>query len=98
MYRGTTPLNIFTVDADLTTAEVIYITYTQGIVKVLEKTIEDIDITSTKLTVHLSQEDTLKFNSSNVMIQIRARFPDGTAIASNIIYTTVEQILKDGVI
>lgn len=98
MYRGTTPLNIFTVDADLTTAEVIYITYKQGCQVVIEKDIDEIEVTADKLTVRLSQEDTLKFDYREVEIQIRARYPDETAIASNIIKTTVEHILKDGVI
>ena len=98
MYRGTTPLNIFTVDANLTTAEVIYITYKQGCQVVIEKDIDEIEVTANKLTVRLSQEDTLKFDYREVEIQIRARYSDGTAIASNIIKTTVEHILKDGVI
>ena len=98
MYRGTTPLNIFTVDADLTTAEVIYITYKQGCKVVIEKDIDEIEVVADKLTVRLSQEDTLKFDYREVEIQIRARYPDKTAIASNIIKTTVEHILKDGVI
>lgn len=98
MYRGTTPLNIFTVDADLTTAEVIYITYKQGCQVVIEKDIDEIEVTANKLTLRLSQEDTLKFDYREVEIQIRARYPDKTAIASNIIKTTVEHILKDGVI
>lgn len=98
MYRGTTPLNIFAVDANLTTAEVIYITYKQGCKVAIEKDIDEIEVAADKLTVRLSQEDTLKFDYREVEIQIRARFPDGTAIASNIIKTTVEHILKDGVI
>ena len=98
MYRGTTPLNIFTVDADLTTAEVIYITYKQGCQVVIEKDKDEIEVTANKLTVRLSQEDTLKFDYREVEIQIRARYSNGTAIASNIIKTTVEHILKDGVI
>lgn len=98
MYRGTTPLNIFTVDADLTNAEVIYITYKQGCKVVIEKDIDEIEVAADKLTVRLSQEDTLKFDYREVEIQIRARYPDETAIASNIIKTTVEHILKDGVI
>lgn len=98
MYRGTTPINIFTVDADLTTAEVIYITYKQGCQVVIEKDIDEIEVAADKLTVRLSQEDTLKFDYREVEIQIRARYSDGTAIASNIIKTTIEHILKDGVI
>lgn len=98
MIRGTTPLNIFNVDVDLTTAEVIYITYKQNNNVVIEKSIEDIAVTDKTLTVRLTQEETLKLTERAVEIQIRARFADGTAIASNIIKTTASEILKDGVI
>lgn len=98
MFRGTTPTNIFNVDLDLTTAEVIYITYKQNNRVVFEKDINDITVTSEALTVRLSQDDTLKLEEREVEIQIRARFPDETAVASNIIKTTASRILKDGVI
>ena len=98
MFRGTTPTNIFNVDLDLTTAEVIYITYKQNNRVVFEKDINDITVTSKALTVRLSQDDTLKLEEREVEIQIRARFPDETAVASNIIKTTASRILKDGVI
>ena len=98
MIRGTTPLNIFNVDVDLTTAEVIYITYKQNNNVVIEKSIGDIAVTDKTLTVRLTQDETLQLAEREVEIQIRARFPNGTAIASNIIKTTASRVLKDGVI
>lgn len=102
MYRGTTPTNIFNVDVDLTEATEIYITYAQRgkpvPATVLEKSRSDLTVTDTQLTVKLTQEDTLKFVSGEVSIQIRAKFSDGTAIASNIIKTTADIILKEGAI
>lgn len=98
MYRGTTPTNIFNVDIDLTNAEVIYITYKQQNKVVIEKTKDDITVTTETLTVKLTQDETLKLTEREVEIQIRARFSDGTALASNIIKTTANKILKDGVI
>ena len=98
MRRGTTPTNTFTVDTDLTNAVAVYVTYSQGKNVIIEKSMEDLTITSTKVEVTLSQEDTLAFSGGAVQIQIRAKFGDGSAIASNIIMASVDQILKDGVI
>ena len=97
MRRGTTPTNTFKSNVDLTTAEVIFITYKQAGITVIEKTIEDITIDEDDLEVTLSQDETLRFNPrQEVEIQVRARLPGEKAIASNIIKTTVGRILKDG--
>ena len=99
MRRGTTPKHIFKTDIDLRDAEVIYLTYKQGGKTVLTKEISDMEITKDDVTVYLSQPDTLMFSTrGDVDIQIRVRFPDGSAIASNIIGTKVNAILKEGVI
>ena len=96
--RGTTPVNIFETDIDLTGAEVIYITYKQGRCIVLEKSLPDIDVYSDRLEVSLSQEDTLLFGDQDVTMQIRARFPGNPAVASDWMRAPVGAILKDGVI
>lgn len=98
MIRGTTPTHIFNVNVDLSEAEVIYITYKQSESIVVEKEKADCTVSGETISVKLTQEDTLKFNTAPVEIQIRARFPDGSAIASNIMQTTVTRILKGGVI
>lgn len=95
--RGTTPSHVFIVDIDLTTAEVLYITYEQDGHEVLEKDINSVDIETDRVTVKLTQEETLSLKAQkNVEIQIRARYPDGTAVASNIINTSAKRILKEG--
>ena len=97
--RGTTPTHTFTVDVDLTQATALYITYKQNDKVVVEKSIEDCTITAETVTVELSQAESLKFNASSnlpVEIQIRAKFVDGTAIASNIMESDVGRILKGG--
>lgn len=97
--RGTTPIHVFITDVDLTDAEVIYVTYKQKREILIEKTKEQIEVTSEGLTIALTQEETLMFkNNGDVRIQIRARFSDGSAIASNIIETKASEILKEGVI
>ena len=97
--RGTTPVHTFHVSLDLTDAEVIYITYKQGSKTLIEKEKGDLEITAETLAFKLTQEETLALKSSqSVEVQIRARFPDGTAVDSNIMQSPVGRILKDGVI
>ena len=97
MRRGTTPTNTFTVPVDLRTATV-FVDYEQEGKIVLEKTGDDLTITETTVSLTLSQEDTLLFKPGRVLIQIRYVTAGGAADASDIIYTTFERIIKDGVI
>lgn len=99
MRRGTTPIHTFTTDLDLTDAAIIWITYKVGGKIVIDKSKEDLDVTAEEISFRLTQEETLKLiNGDRVRIQIRARFEDGTAVASNVMETTAREILKDGVI
>ena len=98
MFRGTTPVNKFTSSVDLSDADVVYITYKQADKVIVERQKDSITFGEGFFTIKLTQEETLKFSERAVGIQIRARFPDGTAIASNIIKTSAEDVLKDGVI
>lgn len=98
MFRGTTPTNTFSVDVDCTDAEKIYITYSQHKKTIVEKSIEDLTVTSDEISVVLTQEETLQFREGDVEIQIRVKFPDGKAMSCDIIKTTAKRILKEGVI
>ena len=97
MHRGTTPANTFNVNVDLREAR-IYISYYQRGRVIVEKTGDDLFVIESQITTELTQEETLRFKAGPVRIQIRYVMPDGTADASNIIETTAEEILKDGVI
>ena len=60
---------------------------------------DDITVTADEITTDLTQQDTLAMSPvGKVSIQIRARFPDGTAVASNIMERPAKEILKNGVI
>lgn len=100
MVRGTTPVNRFRCKGqDLTSVEVLYITYSQGGHTVLEKTLPDCEIEWEYVQLMLTQEETLLFSPDlNVDIQIRGRFPDGNAFATNIVSVKMGDVLKDGVI
>jgi hypothetical protein len=81
----------------------VYVSYEQekrGVV--VEKTGSDLTFAESggvfTISVTLTQEDTLRFVTGDVYIQIRYVFANGSADASNIIRTTAERILKDGVI
>lgn len=97
MKRGTTPTNTFSVDVDLRDATV-FVDYEQDGRIVLEKTGDDLTITEKAVSLTLSQEDTLAFKPGWVQIQLRYVTAGGAADASNIIQTTAERIIKDGVI
>lgn len=99
MRRGTTPIHTFTTDLDLSDAAVIWLTYKVDGKIVIDKQKEDLEVTAEEISFKLTQEETLKLlNGDRVRIQIRARFEDGTAVASNIMETNAREILKDGVI
>lgn len=104
MRRGTTPTHIFKTKVDLTQASEIFITYKQNSEIKVEKTIEDITIEVdeeqlTTLTTTLTQAETLTFSTlGSVEIQVRVKFTDGKALASNIIKRPAGAILKEGII
>lgn len=98
MTRGTTPIHVFLTDVDLSEATEIYISYSQRNSVQIEKALADITVEPDKLTVTLTQEETLRLECRTVEIQIRAKLPDGRALASNIMTTMVNPVLKGGAI
>ena len=100
MIRGTTPRITFDVPFDPTIAKRIWITFAQNTKEVFTVTENDCILTDKTVTITLSQEQTLALNSnSNVNIQMRVSFANGEkdeALASDIVTTTVQRILKDG--
>ena len=99
MIRGTTPTLQFAFPFELNNVAELWVTLKQDNNIVLDKTLADCELNGAVLTLRLTQQDTLKLNAFlPVAIQIRIRTNDGNAVASNIITTSVGQILKDGVI
>lgn len=96
MYRGTTPTLTFYLPLDPTTLTTCYITFTQDNEVVLEKTLNDCQMGTDNLSFKLSQKETLAFQSdSTVCIQVRCKI-NQMALASQIMYTNVCDILKEG--
>lgn len=97
MRQWTTPTNTFSTDIDLSNAEVIFITYKQNGVVVIEKSIDEITATEESVSVRLTQKETGALDYDvPLRIQIRARFADGSAVESNIMETDVGEALKIG--
>lgn len=100
MRRGTTPtLEIKITGIEVTQLESIYVTLSQYKKQVTKETQDiTIDELNNILYVPLSQEDTLSMARGYVYIQMRAVTKDGLAVASDMQMTTMEEILKEGVI
>lgn len=99
MYRGTTPTLVFTFEEDLQSMDIenMYFTFNQGNQTKIEKDLSSVSITTNKVLINLSQQDTLNLdNSSAVEIQCRFKLNGGQSYATNIIKTSVEKILKEG--
>lgn len=99
MIRGTTPTLEFMLPFETQTLAEAYITIAQQNSTVIEKNLAECTSEGSKITVTLSQEETLKLNSGmKAEIQIRCRTTEGEVLASNIIIINADRILKDGVI
>lgn len=97
---GCTVTNTFSLPCGEEDIAVLYITYQQNDVTVLEKTKEDCSFEGTTAIVRLSQEDTLKFpqDDGQIRIQLRLRTIAGTAMKSAVLTASPDVLLKQGVI
>ena len=99
MIRGTTPLLEFAIPFDTSLLAEAYVTLSQKGVVLVDKPLAECKCDADKLSVRLTQEETLKLEDDcTTEIQVRARTTSGDAIASAIIRENTERILKDGVI
>lgn len=99
MVRGTTPTLSFELPFDVSEATSLYITISQRYDNIqIDKSLEDCSVDGTIVTVTLTQEETLRLIADKpVLIQVRV-VKDNVAMASDLIKTTVADVLKDGVI
>lgn len=99
MIRGTTPLLEFEIPFDTSLLAEAFVTLSQNGEIVLDKALKDCNCSANKLSVRLTQEETLKLQCYCITeIQIRAKTQSGDAVASNIVRVSTGRILKDGVI
>ena len=99
MIRGTTPTLEFTLPFDTEFLAEAYITIAQNNEAVIDKAMEECVAEGNKLSVQLTQEETLRLKHEYMSeIQIRVRTKEGVALASGIIRKDTGRILRDGVI
>lgn len=99
MIRGTTPTLEFTLPFDTSVLAEAFVTISQNDEVVLDKQLTECNCSEQKLSVRLTQEETLKLDCDcKTEIQVRIRTHDGESLASDIAVVSTERILKDGVI
>lgn len=99
MVRGSTPTHTFELPLDEENIKNVIVAYAQDDVVVLSKTIEDCIVSGNIITLELSQEETLLFNSKKkVDIQLKVLNNNGKVFISNIICTEVGKCFIDEVI
>lgn len=97
MYRGTTPTLNFTLPFDTSNITALSVAFAQDEVVVLEKTYHDCVMSGKEVSVALTEEDTLLLDQDKREVEIQLRVGCGTSrLASKIIKTSVDRILKDG--
>lgn len=101
--QGTTPYLQFAVAADLSNASVIYFTVKQGNTILINLTGNRITTTVeediTTLTVHLTQEETLKLDENKkAYIQVRWRDSEDEAYETEVHQALISEALYKGVI
>lgn len=103
MYRGTTPsLKIrLRTSLDLNDVKQCWVTLesaTSSKEVTFDKSHVVLNPDDSTMELRLSQEETLRFGSGEINVQVRLLMTDDLAYASNIKNVRMNQILKDGVI
>ena len=108
MIRGTTPTHTFTFNRlDPSTFKVLNIYYAQQGVEILQKNKEDCNFTTKEteegimylVSVTLTQEETIKFNSKyDVEVQLRVLTADERALATQKYKLSVWDVINDEVL
>ena len=100
MYRGTTAsLEINIEDIDLTNLAEMWVTIGQLGEEVITKSLSEVTIEDTVVTVELTQAETLQLRpGARTTIQVRLLDNDGVASATPIQCIDVEDVIKEDVI
>lgn len=99
MIRGTTPTHVFRLPIATDTIKALRITYAQMGCTVLDKTENDVHMDGNTVTLTLTQEDTLRFDTAYpVYWQMKVLTHAGTLLACQVKRLTVGDILNDEVL
>lgn len=103
MIRGTTPQIDFHLPFDTSSIKTVWVTFSQYDEELFTVSTENLIMAGATISVKLTQAQTLKLkpqkllrNDHEVEIQLRILTNAGDALASNIMRTSAEKILKDG--
>lgn len=97
--QGTTPTHTFTLPIDTSELKTIRVIYKQDGLDLLVKTGADLKTDGNVVSVTLTQEETLGFDSNRpVYIQLRALTLSGDALKSRTYTRSVDQCLEKEVI
>lgn len=95
--RGTTTDITFTTGLDCTALDLLEVTFSQADNVVLTKKITDCNIDGDKITVSLTEEETLLFDCHKNPIEMQIRAGKGKSrIASDIMFEKAGRILREG--
>lgn len=99
MIRGTTPTHCFTLPFDGITVKKYNIVYSQNGVTVLKKREGDCTLENNTITLRLTQEETMLFDSEKeISIQLHMLTAGGDALVSNIHTDKAEDCLDNEVL
>lgn len=97
MIRGTTPTHTFNLSLDADLIHKVRVLYAQDGKCVLKKENDACTKDGCKVSVKLTQEETLLFNEGNVEMQLRVLTPTGDSFSSRIHVVSVDRLLEDEV-
>lgn len=103
MIRGTTPILTFKIKTeldlnDVEKAEITFKSENGTKERTWNETELAIDPVEKKIQLQMSQEDTLYFSVGTIDIQLRIKLNNDMVYASKIATSTLDKILKEGVI
>lgn len=98
MRRATTPTHTFTLPDEVPVGSLskVLLTYSQNGKTILEKSLPDLTTDTDKNTLfyELTQAETNLFAPGKALIQLRAKYNNGTVLESQMIWLTVKPALN----
>lgn len=100
MYRGSTPTFTFEFDIEFNGLTALSVVFSQKEEVKVEKTLEECEVKGNQITITLTEEETLKFETDgmrNLYTDVQFKFGfDDKRVISDIVQVVVKPILKDG--
>jgi hypothetical protein len=97
MIRGTTPTLSFTLPFETELIKKLWVTFSQCNKEIFTLEKDDCELNEYEVEVKLSQRQTLQLLPNAIVeIQLRVLTLDDVALASDVLHTSVQRILKDG--